>query len=74
MISTLTKLQSTRLIPVGVHVQWTIDGHGIQKNKQRLTHDYIFELVSGHYINSDTANVQLGEYRYEMYKLLYIRV
>ena len=64
MVSALTKLQFACVIPVGVHMQWTIDCHGTRNITRRVTHDCSFEPVSGHSINADTDNEQLDECRY----------
>ena len=61
MVLALTKLQFARVIPVGVHVQWTIDSHGKRKIKHRVTHDFSFEPGLGHSINADTDNEKLDE-------------
>ena len=65
MVSALTKLQFPPVIPVVVHVQWTIDSHRKQKIKRRVTHDCSFEPVSGHSINADTENEKLDECMYD---------
>ena len=60
-IDCLRQIKHARVIPIGVHPQWSIDDKGNQKMKRRVTHDCTFPPPSSHSINNDMADDLLDE-------------